>query len=69
MSTEEEEFYCEFKMGIRELRALYSHLEYAIKMWPGAPARPYEEQEFLDHLKKQTFAMITEYNFHYIDKE
>jgi len=36
-------------------------------MWPGSPARPAEEQLFLDSLKKQTFAMICEYNLSEID--
>jgi len=54
-------------MGIHELRAFYDHLCYSIKMWPGSPARPVEEQQFLEYLKKQTFAMICEYNLTEID--
>nr|BAR36995.1 hypothetical protein [uncultured Mediterranean phage uvMED] len=64
---EDEGFYCELKMGIEGLRLLYSHLDYSIRMWPGSPARPAEEQLFLDQLKKQTFAMICEYNLSEID--
>tara|TARA_B100002019_G_scaffold91961_1_gene79303 strand:+ start:64253 stop:64450 length:198 start_codon:yes stop_codon:yes gene_type:complete len=64
---EDNEFYCEWKMGIHELRAFYDHLCYSIKMWPGSPARPVEEQQFLEYLKKQTFAMICEYNLTEID--
>jgi hypothetical protein len=64
---EDEGFYCELKMGIDALRMLYSHLDYSIRMWPGSPARPAEEQLFLDSLKKQTFAMICEYNLSEID--
>jgi len=69
MSTEESEFYCEWKMGIEELRLFYSHLDYSIRMWPGSPARPEIEQEFLDKLKKTTFAMIQEYNFTYLEQD
>ncbi len=54
-------------MGIHELRAFYDHLTYSIKMWPGSPARPADEQVFLERLKKQTFAMICEYNLTEID--
>tara|TARA_B100001094_G_scaffold138143_1_gene133726 strand:- start:1486 stop:1683 length:198 start_codon:yes stop_codon:yes gene_type:complete len=64
---EDEEFYCQLNMNIGGLRLLYSHLEYSIRMWPGSPARPAEEQLFLDSLKKQTFAMICEYNLSEID--
>jgi len=38
-------------------------------MWPGSPARPEIEQEFLDKLKKTTFAMIQEYNFTYLEQD
>jgi hypothetical protein len=32
-------------------------------MWPGAPARPAEEQVLLDIMKKRMAAMMFEYNF------
>ena len=47
----EEEWYAPFDLGIEEIKMLHSHLDYAIKMWPGAPARPAEEQEFLQFMK------------------
>ncbi len=42
---------------------MYDHVCYSIKMWPGSPARPVEEQVYLDKLKTQLFAMIADYNF------
>ena len=59
----EDDWYCSVNIGIDEVRAMYSHLEYAIKMWPGAPARTAEEQEWLFHMKEKYFAMMMEYNF------
>jgi hypothetical protein len=60
----DEEWYCETKMGIYECRMMLNHLEYAIKMWPGAPARPAEEQEFLQTMKNRYFAMVTDYSLY-----
>ena len=52
--------------NIDSLRALHYHLEYAIKMWPGSPARPAEEQEYLSHLKMSVFTAMMDYNYHYL---
>ena len=59
-----EEWACTMTLGIDEVRMLYDHTCYSIKMWPGAPARPYEEQLYLDTLKKRLFAMIMDYNLY-----
>jgi len=55
----------DFIMYIRidEIRMLYDHVCYSIKMWPGSPARPAEEQEYLVQLKNRLFAMLADYNF------
>lgn len=58
-----DEWYCSVNIGIDEVRMMYNHLDYSIKMWPGAPARPVEEQEFLWEMKDKYFAMLMEYNF------
>ena len=63
----EEEWYCEFKMGIHDVRSLYSSISFALEMWPGSPRRPLEEQEYLIHLKQQLFAMLAEYTFTHIE--
>ena len=62
MSPLDEEWMMQITMGIDELRLLYDHVCYSIEMWPGAPRRPYEEQEYLIFLKARLFAMIMEYN-------
>ena len=62
-----EEWEVTLTFNIDTLRALNYHLDYAIQMWPGAPARPIEEQEWLDIMKKRMFAMIADYNYTEID--
>jgi len=52
---------------IDEIRMLYDHVCYSIQMWPGSPARPAEEQEYLVQLKNRLFAMLADYNFSNID--
>tara|TARA_Y100000361_G_scaffold69963_1_gene61728 strand:- start:5921 stop:6160 length:240 start_codon:yes stop_codon:yes gene_type:complete len=49
-------------MGIDEVRAMYSHVCYSIEKWPGSPARPAEEQDWLHLMKVRLFAMMQEYN-------
>ena len=61
MEAPEEEWILTMNMGIDEVRMLYDHICYSIKMWPGAPARPAEEQEYLQILKNRLFAMIMEH--------
>ena len=46
--------------GIRQLR---SSVEYLIKVWPGSPARPAEEQEFLWSLRDTCTRCELEYAF------
>jgi hypothetical protein len=64
---EEEEWYCEFKMGIHDVRSLYSSISFALETWPGSPRRPLEEQEYLIQMKQQLFAMLAEYTFTHIE--
>ena len=49
-------------MNIDGVRMLHSHLEYSLKMWPGAPARPWDEQLMLLALKEEMFRMKMEYS-------
>ena len=60
---EEEEFSIQWSMSIDEIRALHSSISYLIEIWPGSPARPAEEQVYLQQLKSSLFAMIMDYNF------
>ena len=48
---------------IDEVRALYSHICFAIETWPGSPRRPAEEPEYLKSLRTRLFAMIADYSF------
>lgn len=65
----EEEWYASFDLGIEEIKMLHSHLDYAIKMWPGAPARPAEEQEFLQFMKVKLSAILMQYSYDCIDMD
>ena len=53
----------EFSFDINAIYLLKGVVDYALQMWPGAPARPYEEQEFLSHLQKECNRCIFEYSF------
>lgn len=50
-------------MGIDEVRALYQSIDGWLQYWPGSPARPCDEQEYLHTMKKRLFAMLCDYNF------
>jgi|14_taG_2_1085336.scaffolds.fasta_scaffold02960_8 hypothetical protein len=52
----------EFDLTIddEELNALYYSVNEAIRLWPGSPARPPEEQITLQRLQKCLFAMSLE---------
>lgn len=62
-NLDEGDWYCSMNMGIDEVRLMYRHVCYAIETWPGSPARPPEEQEWLLMMKSRLFAMMTEYAF------
>ena len=64
---ETDEWACTLTLNIEEVRAMYDHFDYAIKMWPGSPARPADEQVWMDIMKKRMFAMIADYNYTEID--
>ena len=46
-----------------EIRTLLYAVNEAIRVWPGSPARPREEQEQLQALKTQLFMMTLEMQF------
>ena len=64
---EDEEFHGAIHMDIKAALALRDLLQYFIKMWLGAPARPYEEQEFAAGLLKTVNQIILEHSFTYLD--
>jgi len=62
-SEDHQDIFYDVTLGINDVRVLHYAISEAIKNWPGAPARPYEEQEFLMHLKSQLFAMLADHTF------
>ena len=46
-----------------EVRTLLYAVEEAIRVWPGSPARPPQEQEALQALKRDLFTMTLEMNW------
>lgn len=63
----EDEYDFTMYICIDEVRMLYSHICFAIQTWPGSPARPPEEQEYLLQLKNRLFAMLADYSFTQLD--
>tara|TARA_B100000925_G_scaffold239019_1_gene188066 strand:- start:666 stop:872 length:207 start_codon:yes stop_codon:yes gene_type:complete len=61
--SSEEDWSCTLTLRIDDIRSLYEVISYSLEMWPGSPARPAEEQEYLWYMKKQLFAMIADYTF------
>ena len=55
------EFHVE--LSASETRALYYAVSEALRMWPGAPQRPYEEQDLLMGMKVVLFAMTMDLNY------
>ena len=60
--TRDDEFWCESRMGINEVRMMYDSICFYLSIWPGPPTRPEEEQQYLEHIRNRLFAAIMEYN-------
>ena len=50
----------DLRLSPEGVRALYYSVSEALRLWPGSPARPAEEQEVLHQLKMALFAMTME---------
>ena len=61
--NEEHDYDYTMHMSIHDVQLMSYCVEQAIKYWPGAPARPYEEQEQLNHMRDQFKRMIFEHSF------
>ena len=46
-----------------DVRTLLYAVQEAIRVWPGSPARPAEEQEHLQSLRDEFFRMVLEMQF------
>lgn len=60
---EDQEFDYQVNLTISDIRLLHHSVLETIKYWPGAPARPYQEQEHLWYMRDSLFRMIMDYNF------
>lgn len=56
---------CDYMVGlsIQDVHLLYHSVQETIRVWPGAPARPVEEQEHLVQMKNNLYRMILDYKF------
>jgi hypothetical protein len=63
------EWESQLHLDIRSVRALTGVLQYFHKMWPGSPARPAEEQEFVRELLKCMNKLELEYTFDCLEKK
>ena len=69
-SEDDMEWYAECRRNIKDVRSLYSSVDYYLKIWPGEPDRPEGEKKFLNGFKDNLFRMITDYNFsHHVVEE
>ena len=57
------EWWCQWRMNIKDVRMVYSSIDYYSSIWPGPPERPEEEKEFLENYKGKLFAMLSDYNY------
>ena len=65
--TNDQEFEGTLHLDIKSIHALRDALRYLKQVWPGAPARPVEEQEFAHSLLKTVNQIILEHSFTYLD--
>lgn len=53
----------EIDFNIDGIRALKGVIDYSLEVWPGAPKRPYQEQEFLWYMRDLLNKCIMEHTF------
>ena len=51
------------EMTTDEVRTLYYAVSEALRLWPGSPQRPVEEQDSLMGIKVVLFAMLMDVNY------
>ena len=63
------EWWAETRLNIRDVRSLWSSIDYYQSIWPGEPDRPKGEKKFLENFKGNLFRMIADYNYthHHMD--
>ena len=60
---DEQDFDYQVNLRIEDIRLLQYCVNETLRTWPGAPARPVEEQEHLRYMRDSLFRMIMDYNF------
>ena len=60
---DEQDFDYQVNLRIEDIRLLQHCVNETIRLWPGAPARPVEEQEHLRYLRDSLFRISADYNF------
>jgi len=60
----EEEYDYQISLNIEDIRLMHHCVQETIRLWPGAPARPVEEQEHLRYLRDSMYRMMLDYSFH-----
>jgi hypothetical protein len=60
---DEEESRFSYNLTIEDICLLYHCVNETIRLWPGAPARPYHEQEHLSHLQKELYKGILDFKY------
>ena len=63
MNEEFEEMGFMVELSDNDVRTLFYAVQEAIRVWPGYPARPIEEQEHLKALRDTLFKMTLERNW------
>ena len=64
----DEGFY-QLNVGIEDIYLMYHCVQETIRIWPGAPARPVEEQEHLRELRDNLYRCILDHKFHFMDMD
>ena len=64
------EWWCEWKLNIREIRMIYDSINYYSSIWPGPPERPEQEKQFLENLNPEDVPsnFSTFYNTYLVSK-
>ena len=69
-SEDDMDWWAETRLNIRDVRSLYSSINYYQSIWPGPPERQENEEKFLNNFKENLYRMITDYNFtHHVVEE
>ena len=60
---DEKDFDYEVRLTIQDIRLLSHCVNETIRIWPGAPRRPVEEQEHLQKLRDDLYRCILDFKF------